>query len=248
MQLSKFQIVLITTGILLISGYLVFSVVLFQGKRNQIICNNLEIVLSDSDKVQLIDEKEISGILLRAELNPIGKVFKAVQSEKIEEELRKNLMIKRVECYKTPSGTVRLTIQQRTPKFMVAGQESYYVDSERATMPVSINYAAYVPVVTGRVARSFATGDLYDFIGFIENDAFWSAQIDQIHIRNDFKIELVPRVGDAIILLGSIDDYESKLDKLYKLYTHGFNVMGWNRYKTIDLQFKNQIVCTKADH
>ena len=112
-------------------------------------------------------------------------------------------------------------------------------------MPVSTNYAAYVPVVSGRVTISMASGKLFDFVGFVADDPFWNAQIEQINVRDDLKIELVPRVGDAIIMLGTLDNYASKLEKLKKLYARGFNVIGWNRYRMIDLQYKDQIVCDK---
>ena len=56
------------------------------------------------------------------------------------------------------------------------------------------------------------------------------------------KIELVPKVGLYTITLGTLDDYETKLKKLY---ARGFNVIGWNRYRMIDLQYKDQIVCDK---
>ena len=109
----------------------------------------------------------------------------------------------------------------------------------------SPNYAAYVPVVSGRITVSMARGRMFDFITFLEENPFWNAQIEQIHIRDDLKVELVPRVGDAIIVLGKLDNFESKLKKLNKLYTQGFNKIGWNKYKTIDLQYKDQVVCTK---
>jgi cell division protein FtsQ len=102
-----------------------------------------------------------------------------------------------------------------------------------------------VPVVSGTVTKSFATGKLFDFVSFIVGDPFWNAQIEQIYIREDLKIVLVPRVGDATIVLGKLDNYELKLEKLYRLYKGGFNTMGWNHYEKIDLQYDNQIVCTK---
>jgi cell division protein FtsQ len=112
-------------------------------------------------------------------------------------------------------------------------------------MPVSPNYAAYVPVVSGRVTVSMATGQIFDFVTFLELNPFWNAQIEQIFVRDDKKIELIPRVGEAVILLGTLDDYQLKLEKLRKLYIKGFNVIGWNRYKLIDLQYKGQVVCNK---
>ena len=72
-------------------------------------------------------------------------------------------MIKSAECYKTPAGTVRIKISQRIPKFMIAGQENFYIDTDRQLFPVSLNRAAYVPVVSGTVTKSFATGKLFRF-------------------------------------------------------------------------------------
>jgi cell division protein FtsQ len=140
---------------------------------------------------------------------------------------------------------VNIRIQQRIPKFRVVGLGSYYIDVDRKPMPVSLNYAAYVPVVSGKVTVSMVRGQIFDFVTFLEENPFWNAQIEQIFVRDDKKIELIPRVGDAIILLGTLDNYQSKLEKLHKLYLKGFNVIGWNRYKVIDLQYKGQVVCNK---
>jgi cell division protein FtsQ len=226
-------------------GYLVFSLWYFSGRDKENVCRRLEIVLVDSTKVQLITEKNIAQILEENELNPIGKTIKYIHTEDIERVLRKNQMIKVAECYKTPSGIVNIRIQQRIPKFRVVGLGSYYIDVDRKPMPVSPNYAAYIPVVSGRVTVSMVTGQIFDFITFLEENPFWNAQIEQIYVRDDKKIELIPRVGEAVILLGTLDNFESKLNKLHKLYIKGFNVIGWNRYKVIDLQYKGQVVCNK---
>jgi len=90
-----------------------------------------------------------------------------------------------------------------------------------------------------------ATGSLYEFVDYITGNKFWNAQIAQINVRNDLKIELVPRVGDAIILLGRLDNYEEKLNRVFRLYHQGFKTMGWNRYEQLDVQYEHQIVATK---
>ena len=231
---------------LLVSGYFALSWYHFSGKEKSRVCHNLDIVLVDSSNIQLISEKDIALILEENDLNPIGKTFKHIHTESIEKILYKNPMIKVAECYKTPSGTVTIKIQQRCPKFRVVGFESYYIDVDRKPMPVSSNYAAYVPVVSGRVTVSMATGKMFDFVTYVVDNPFWNAQIEQIYIRDDLKIEIVPRVGDAIILLGPLDNYQSKLEKLKKLYHNGFNVIGWNKYKIIDLQYKDQVVCSRT--
>ena len=237
--------ILITIFSIIVLGYMVFSLFYFSGNNKEIVCRKLEIVLADSLNIQLITQKDIAVMLDESNLNPVGKTIYQIRTESIEEALRRNPMIKQVECYKTPSGIVNIRIFQRCPKFRVVGFASYYIDTDRKPMPVSTNYAAYVPVVSGRVTLSMASGKLYDFVDFIAENPFWNAQIEQIFVRDDLKIELIPRVGDAVIMLGTLDNYAPKLEKLRKLYKGGFNVIGWNRYKMIDLQYKDQVVCDK---
>jgi cell division protein FtsQ len=233
---------------MLVLGYIVFSLWYFSGNDKEIVCRELNIVLTDNDKINLISQREVALILEENGLNPMGKTLKRIQTESIEKILQKNQMVKVAECFKTPSGIVQIRIQQRCPKLRVVGMGSYYVDADRKTMPISSNYAAYVPVISGKVTVTMATGKLFDFVTFLEENPFWNAQIEQIHVRDDLKIELVPRIGEAIVILGTLDGFEAKLEKLHKLYVYGFNEFGWNRYKTIDLQFKDQVVCTKAGY
>jgi hypothetical protein len=239
--------ILITLFTTMVLGYLAFSLWYFSGKEKENVCRKLEIVMAAGNSNQLVTETEVAQILEENDLNPIGKSIKNIRTESIEDVLHKNPMIKVVECYKSPSGIVNIRILQRSPKFRVVGRGSYYVDNERKPMPISKNYAAYVPVVSGRVIVSMMTGKMFDFVTFLEENPFWNAQIEQIYVRDDMKIELVPRVGDAIIVLGKLENYEAKLEKLRKLYANGFNVIGWNKYKVIDLQYKDQVVCSKDD-
>jgi len=237
---------LIATGLLFVVAYFVFSVCFFTSKKTEVICNRLEINFIHNN-INLIDENGIEKILMEKRLYPVGKKLNEIRTEAIEKILIENEMIKSVECYATPSGIIYIQVKQRTPKFRVIGSENYYVGTDKKKIKVSTNYTAYLPVVSGDVSFEMATGELFHFISFLEKNSFWNAQIQQIHVRSDKKIELVPRVGESIILLGTLDNYPSKLEKLKKLYMKAFNEIGWNRYKTIDLQYKGQIVCTRID-
>lgn len=65
---------------------------------------------------------------------------------------------------------------------------------------------------------------LINFVEYIEDNEFWNAQVVQINVlpppnaRTQPEIELIPRVGDHVILLGWLDGYERKLDKLLAFY------------------------------
>ena len=59
------------------------------------------------------------------------------------------------------------------------------------------------------------------------------------------EIELIPRVGNHIILLGSEEEMEAKFEKLMLFYKKGVQQTGWNQYSIINLKYKNQLVCVK---
>ena len=47
---------------------------------------------------------------------------------------------------------------------------------------------------------------------------------------------------ESIILLGSLEEYQEKLDRLQKLYTNGFDRIGYPECQELDLRFKGQVV------
>jgi cell division protein FtsQ len=91
--------------------------------------------------------------------------------------------------------------------------------------------------------------DVWQITKRIDADTFLRAQMVQVYITEDKKFELIPRVGNHIIVLGDISDLDEKLNKLQIFYHDGLNRTGsWNDYSIIDLQYKNQIVCTKKNN
>ena len=82
---------------------------------------------------------------------------------------------------------------------------------------------------------------------FIHDDLFWSEQIEQINVVGPDEIELYPRVGQHIIELGSVDNFQEKLSRLRIFYREGLERVGWNKYKRISLAYDGQVGCTKTD-
>ena len=79
----------------------------------------------------------------------------------------------------------------------------------------------------------------------MEADEFWKAQIIQVKVLENGELELIPRVGNHTILLGTTDELELKFKKLKIFYEKGLSKTGWNEYSQINLKFDNQVVCTK---
>lgn len=226
--------------------YISFVSVYFSQVRQEKTCTDIQIVVKDSLEKHFVNEKDVEAILKKASLNPVGKPLGKINTDKIESVLLDNQMIRQVEVYKTPSGIIKLEVVQKMPILRILSvRGNYYVDNEGSAMPVSSHYVAHVPVVTGYVEKGFATTDLYKFALFLQEDKFWNNQIEQIFVYPDKEVELIPRVGNHRILLGMLDDYQTKLDNLRLFYKQAIPNMGWDKYRMINLKYKNQIVCTK---
>ena len=186
------------------------------------------------------------GLLKKKQLDPRNKPMKSINTELIEEELLKNEMISDIQAYKTPAGIIKLEVIQKMPILRIlSANGNYYVDNQGTTMPISSRYVAYVPVVSGYVEKSFAVSGLYKFALFLQENEFWNDQIEQIYVHSDREVELVPRVGNHRIMLGTLDGFEEKLEHLKLFYEQAIPKMGWEKYSMINLKYKNQIVCTK---
>ena len=90
---------------------------------------------------------------------------------------------------------------------------------------------------------------LINFVKYIEDDSFWSAEIVQIVASTmssgDLELELIPRTGRHTVLFGEVDDVEEKLDKLLAFYQKGLSNIGWDSFRTISIKYKGQVVCTR---
>lgn len=246
MKRKVISYILLITSVVIVLGYLVFALIRFSVDESDIKCKNL--VINVDGKIELIKSEELNGMLRDNDLHPIGQSLNRLRTEQIERFLEQNPLVRKAVCYHTPDGCVFVKVSLREPMFLVMSNENYYVDYHKEILPVPLHAVAYVPVVTGRVTRSIAKGHLFDFVDFIGKHSFWNAQISQIHVRDDMKVELIPRVGNTVILLGRLDAYEDKLNRVYRMYNQGFKVMGWNRYKELDLQYDNQIVGIRNEH
>ncbi len=232
---------------IVLAAYILFSVFFMGSKTNDAVCKNIEVVMVDTLKSRFIGKKEVENMLKNSGLNIVGKKMSEINTDLIEKKLEENKLIKKAECYKTVSSSIKVEIFQKVPIMRIMGTSgNYYIDNEGTSMPVSDNFTTYLPIATGNIDKEFATTKLYNFALFLQDNKYWNSQIEQINVLPNKDIELTPRVGNFQIILGSLDeDYLSNLDKLKLFYDKGLNKVGWNRYSVINLKYKNQVVCTK---
>lgn len=230
--------------VVIVAIYLMAASTILSTGRDDVLCESVVVEVADSVDYMFVSHSDVEHVLRKKKLWPEGCELGSVATGKIEEVLDKGVFIRDAQCYKTPSGRVYIEIHQRVPVLRVMGRDNYYIDSERVKLPAN-GQAAYVPVVTGSFDDAFALGPLADIGLFLSGSSFWSAQIEQIVVERDRRLTLIPRVGDHKILFGRPEDISEKFDRLEAFYRNGLSKAGWNKYKTVSVEFDKQIICTK---
>lgn len=178
----------------------------------------------------------------------------------LESYLSKLAEVKHVEVYRSIDGHLFVEVTEREPIVRVFHENgmSNYIDQDGMYMPLSNSYTAHLPVVTGHVNESDFRGgikditmnddlrfkEIFKMADFVHKSTFWNAQIQEIYVNENGEFELIPRVGDHRIIFGKPEKIERKFQKLEIFYQEGLNNTGWNQFDTINIKYKNQIVCS----
>lgn len=243
--------------------YLVFVFTSFDRKNeSKAICSKVNIEIADDATSGFIDTKVIKKRLQKAGAYPIGKPLNTVNTRAIEEMLRTSPFVKTAECYKTEGGTVYISVTQRMPVIRIKADngDDYYVDDNDCIMPRS-NYTSDLIIATGSISRRYATTCLSPLGKTIMQNDLWKNLVEQINILPDQNVEIVPRIGNHIVLLGKLpegidrkkreeaiaDFFNHKMERLEKFYRYGLSEVGWNKYSYVNIEFDNQIICRKGN-
>jgi cell division protein FtsQ len=232
-------------------------------------CKGIEIAIAHETENNFIDEQDIKTIVYDKGDALIGHPMATLNIAQMEKIIRNNPYVDNAEVYESIDGKIKIDVTQRKPLLRIFNShfESYYIDEKGTFMPTSEKYTANVMIATGAIKEPFRihtlnlganhsqdstykktiVDDLFQLASYINKNELLKSLIVQVYINEDGTIELTPRVGNAQILLGTIDNLEEKLNKLLLVYEKGFSKTGWDLYETIDLNYKNQVVCTKKN-
>lgn len=162
----------------------------------------------------------------------------------LENALKSNSMIKNAEVYVAVNGTLNAKIEQKTPIARVSTNASYYIDDQGFYMPMSSNYSARVPLVTGYVEKNNLKNTHLMALK-IKEDEFLKKHVIEIHQDVNKQLYLRLRQCNFLVQVGSINHLEKKINNLKAFYKKSLKEKTLSNYGKINLQFENQVICTK---
>ena len=162
----------------------------------------------------------------------------------LENTLKSNPMIKTAEVYVAVNGTLNAKIEQKTPIARISTNASYYIDDEGSYMPLSDNYSARVPLVTGYVEKNNLK-NIYKIARKVNEDEFLKKHVFEIHQDINKALYLKLRKCNFLVKLGDENFLNKKINNLKAFYKKNQKDKTLNTYSKVNLQFENQVICTK---
>lgn len=230
----------------MVSAYLIYAVAHMSKDTEEIICEQVFIQVEDSLQKGLVNKEDVEKLLRKNKVYPEGLPLNKVNLPKIQELLSKDPKINHTQSFFTAQGKLCIKIWPLHPivHIMTDKGEEYYMDGKGNIIPPG-NINLDLCVATGKISKDFASKHLLPLASFIHKDNFWNKQIEQIYVEDEQEIELIPRIGNHTIILGDANNIEQKFHKLQLFYKNGLPRVGWNKYKSINLSFDGQVVCTR---
>lgn len=235
---------------LLLVAYLVIALTVTANEADTDPCRGMEIVIEGDEGAQrFVTPVELSRELDSLPDKATGIALGNINTQQLRRRLLEMDKIEDAEVVRYTDGTIRITA---TPIIPVArifdGGESYYINRSGKRVKANARFHKDVPVIEGHFDPAdsvFTPASLLPLLSYISADSIWNSYISMIKVKSPTDIILVPVIREHVINFGSPSNFDDKFSRLRKFYSKVLPLQGWEKYDTLSLKWKGQLVATK---
>ena len=211
--------------------------------------------IKNDKKYHFIEQKEIMDLAINnRNIDVAHTPLSKLDIHTMEKLIMADPWVSDAQVFVDNAHVLHMYVTQRVPVVHIfqTNSQSYYMDTTLSIMPLSASYIYYAPVVTNvPELKNDSTGwamrkQIVSLVRTIQADTFWNAQISEIIVDSDASFELLPVLGNQTILFGDATRMNEKLNNLFVFYKNVLNRIGWDKYETLDVRFKGQVVASPS--
>lgn len=248
------------------------GVVAMMGFSNQVHsskkCRNIICQIDYKGVQPLMNGNELVAEINKKYGKPQAIALGTADIEGISKIVKNNPYLENTDVKLTIEGDIMIYAEQSIPviRYFSMDGKQQYISSNGKIMPVRLNYPLKSLIATGSIENPLPVGksiysvpdsnqtlksrteslyNIHYLAKIITSDTVLNALIEQVNILPQGKIQLATKAGSHTIYFGDTLYAAEKLENLKYFYKYGLVKTGWNKYKKLNLEYKNQIVCTK---
>jgi cell division protein FtsQ len=159
--------------------------------------------------------------------------------------INKQKMIQKANVFVSVDGVLKAVVKQKTPVGRVFDETgSFYIDYEGNKMPLSDNYTARVPLLSGDIT-AVKKEKLSEVLRMINEDEFLKKNIIGVQVLTNGSLIMANRNYDFQIDFGRTINIEKKFRNYKAFFQKAVSDSTLKKYKRINLKFTKQVVCIK---
>jgi cell division protein FtsQ len=164
---------------------------------------------------------------------------------KLETAINAQEMVQKADVFVSVDGVLKAVVKQKTPIGRVFNQAgSFYIDREGNKMPLSDNYTARVPLISGEI-DVVKKEKMAEVLNKIAEDDFLKKNIIGVQVLTNGSLVMINRNYDFQIDFGRTVDIKRKFKKYKAFFQNAVLDSTLYKYKRINLKFTKQVVCIK---
>lgn len=240
MRYFNFQNIRLVVIFLILIG--LFSFTSFRNSQRKI--KKIEVEIIDNN-MPFLKPEMVNKLLI--EKNQDAKTIHKddLDLNKLEKSVSKQQFVEKADVFVTVDGVLKAVVKQKSPVGRVVAEDSsFYIDSEGNRMPVSENFAARVPLISGGIfnveKEKFA-----EVLQKISDDDFLKKNIISVQILPNGSLVMENRNYDFKIDFGRTINIDKKFKNYKAFFQKAVNDSLLKNYKRINLKFTQQVVCIK---
>lgn len=262
------KILFIITWVALVAGAVVLMS--FANKSHNLQrCTGITVTVDYRDGEQLVTPEILKSQLQKEFGKFENKLLGDISVDQVNAFLRKNQYLDNSDVHLSVEGQLVANVTQCNPVLRITTMENknYYIDSNGKIMLADPKFPVRIVVANGLIGlgnkpqgknlASFFEGKkkiapellnlnkAFKVSLALANDSVMKALTEQIYVTADGMVTILTKTGSHKVILGDATDLEEKFVKLLTFYKQGLPKVGWAKYKSINLAYKNQVICSK---
>lgn len=230
-----------------------FLIAFAERKQGGAVCKNVSVEIENLNENHFLDEADVMKLVETSGETIKGIGIDRINLKDIEKKLKYDKHILDAELFGDLKGNLVVNVELRRPiaRIVQSDAPDAYIAEDGVIMPVSEKYTSRVLLISGYVKPLLESEDLnkseegkqlLEMIEYINANRFWKAQVAQLDIDRNGRIDIFPQVTGQRVEFGKPENIEIKFKKLIIFYKEILPARGWTRYERVNLEYEGQVI------
>ena len=234
---------------------MIFLLVAAIGQRNKERLRSYTIEVKAGSQGAFLNKENVEDLLQQHTAGVRGELVAGFNLSAVEAKIQQHPFIRKAQLYFDNQDVLHVIVQEKIPlaRVFTKSGASFYLDELGSPMPLALHKTVKLPVFTGlpdsiafNKKDSLLLAQIKTTAQLIVADSFWSSQVAQLDQHPNGEWELIPVVGDHLVMLGDLHNIAAKLRRVWIFYEQVIAKVGWSRYRVIDVRFDRQVVAGRG--